>query len=536
MGFNFPNSPAVNDVYQGYRWDGEKWISASAVKDSYVIKSGDTMTGPLVLPGDPTTALQAVTKQYSDLKVAKAGDTMTGDLTIAKSAPQLVLNKTAGASDSVVSGAFNGKLRWLLDLASNASETGSNVGSDFIINRYDDAGGYLATAFSIYRSSGLAAFASSLNVNGVLTSTGNIAAPYAEIGSMSAAGPAFIDLHSSGTGSDYDVRFISYNGSATAGLGDLTIYAGSTNFSNSVRSNAGFFTAANAGIYYEVGNTVRGFWDGGSIQFSHQMRGMSNILAQANMYTGYANAASGTLYFGNNGTKYLQCDGTNYFFGSGGTVYTANINNSNPNYGVISNGTTGGNPYVTNTIQSDPAWATLQIQTIHYPGVWAGWSISCNGASINFRGGATAWKPGGGVWSDNSDARIKNLIGEYESGLDEICALRPVRFTYKGNETYGPPRNISDGELANGKESTGEPTVPYRNSNHYEAAVTEKEFIGLFAQDAEPYMPEIVTRSKGYIDGVEVDDLRDMDQGPLIFALINAVKTLKARVEQLEAA
>jgi hypothetical protein len=52
-----------------------------------VSKSGDTMTGPLVLPADPTTALQASTKQYVDAHVGgggvnKAGDTMTGPLVL----------------------------------------------------------------------------------------------------------------------------------------------------------------------------------------------------------------------------------------------------------------------------------------------------------------------------------------------------------------------------------------------------------------------------------------------------------------------
>jgi hypothetical protein len=42
--------------------------------------TGGTLTGPLVLVADPTSPLQAATKQYSDLRVLKAGDTMTGDL------------------------------------------------------------------------------------------------------------------------------------------------------------------------------------------------------------------------------------------------------------------------------------------------------------------------------------------------------------------------------------------------------------------------------------------------------------------------
>lgn len=51
-----------------------------------VAKTGDSMSGPLVLPADPTLALQAATKQYVDTtataKVAKAGDTMTGLLVL----------------------------------------------------------------------------------------------------------------------------------------------------------------------------------------------------------------------------------------------------------------------------------------------------------------------------------------------------------------------------------------------------------------------------------------------------------------------
>lgn len=36
----------------------------------YVLKAGDTMTGPLVLPGDPTAPLQATDKQYVDASIA----------------------------------------------------------------------------------------------------------------------------------------------------------------------------------------------------------------------------------------------------------------------------------------------------------------------------------------------------------------------------------------------------------------------------------------------------------------------------------
>jgi Collagen triple helix repeat (20 copies) len=59
-----------------------------------VPKSGAVMTGPLGLPADPTTALQAATKQYVDTtaanaaasKVSKSGDAMTGALTFGSQA------------------------------------------------------------------------------------------------------------------------------------------------------------------------------------------------------------------------------------------------------------------------------------------------------------------------------------------------------------------------------------------------------------------------------------------------------------------
>src|SRR5882757_4187486 len=38
----------------------------------YVLKAGDTMTGPLVLPGDPTAPPQAATKDYVDNNIAAA--------------------------------------------------------------------------------------------------------------------------------------------------------------------------------------------------------------------------------------------------------------------------------------------------------------------------------------------------------------------------------------------------------------------------------------------------------------------------------
>ena len=158
--------------------------------------------------------------------------------------------------------------------------------------------------------------------------------------------------------------------------------------------------------------------------------------------------------------------------------------------------------------------------------------FTLNSGGIGITG--NGFKPGGGPWGDSSDTRIKTITGTYDSGLAAILALQPKRFVYKGNDTIDPPANTI--AVMEGVENKTAPTVPYENSPHYGAANDGTEFIGLVAQDAESVMPEVVGTRAGYIDGQPVDDLRTVDQGPLVFALINAVKELSARIEALEAA
>jgi hypothetical protein len=73
-------------------------------------------------------------------------------------------------------------------------------------------------------------------------------------------------------------------------------------------------------------------------------------------------------------------------------------------------------------------------------------------------------------------------------------------------------------------------TFRYTDDTGYD---TKPQHIGLIAQEAEKIMPEMVSTQKGTIDGRQVDDLRSMDTTPLIFALVNAVKELKAEVDDL---
>ena len=65
------------------KWDLVGDTASSSAISGKVDKAGDTMTGPLILDADPTTALGAATKQYADLMLPLTGGTLTGALTLA---------------------------------------------------------------------------------------------------------------------------------------------------------------------------------------------------------------------------------------------------------------------------------------------------------------------------------------------------------------------------------------------------------------------------------------------------------------------
>jgi hypothetical protein len=127
-----------------------------------------------------------------------------------------------------------------------------------------------------------------------------------------------------------------------------------------------------------------------------------------------------------------------------------------------------------------------------------------------------AYKPSGGVWATGSDARIKDVHGDYNAGLEAVCALRPRRFSYLGNDQPVPAEGAEPGQ-----------------SPH--AGVVGREYVGLVAQEAEIPMPEMVSVRPGLIDGERVDDLRSLDASALIYALCNAVRDLAGQVEALSA-
>jgi hypothetical protein len=68
--------------------------------------------------------------------------------------PVLNLNKPASGQFATIFGQMNGLNRWAIGLGDATAETGSNTGSNFIINAYTDAGAFLAQPFQILRYDG----------------------------------------------------------------------------------------------------------------------------------------------------------------------------------------------------------------------------------------------------------------------------------------------------------------------------------------------------------------------------------------------
>ena len=172
----------------------------------------------------------------------------------------------------------------------------------------------------------------------------------------------------------------------------------------------------------------------------------------------------------------------------GGTISNA-ADTSTPNITLKANGTSD----FRNRMEIYRETDTSNLPLMHMYSDVGGTKSS----AFVFKAGGQAEKPGGGSWSATSDARAKEDVTDYSSGLDELKKLTPRSYRYIGNPIT---------------------------------------YIGLVAQEAEGAMPELVTKGEGTLpDGTEVDDFRTLDQTPLTFALINAVKEMATRIEALEA-
>jgi hypothetical protein len=116
----------------------------------------------------------------------------------------------------------------------------------------------------------------------------------------------------------------------------------------------------------------------------------------------------------------------------------------------------------------------------------------------------SAAKPTSSAWTVVSDERVKTNIRPYETGLQELLQIEPKLFDYNGKAGFD---------------------------------ATTKNNIGVIAQDIKDIMPETVKKYNAKLNEEDEEDteLYNFDSHALTFALINSVKELNAKIENLEA-
>jgi len=104
-------------------------------------------------------------------------------------------------------------------------------------------------------------------------------------------------------------------------------------------------------------------------------------------------------------------------------------------------------------------------------------------------------KIGGGSWLSFSDERLKNIKGQFSTGLKAVMQLQPIRYEYQKQNALGLPSN--------------------------------GEHIGFGAQSLRKVIPEAVTQnSNGYLM---------VNNDPVIWTMLNAIKEQQQEIVQLKA-
>lgn len=102
---------------------------------------------------------------FDAVNVALLTPTFTGNAAISKDTPVFKLNATASGQTAEIVYTTGNLGRWRINKTSDA-ELGAHTGSNFEINRYSDAGGYLGTVFYASRITGIVAIGTRTLVSG----------------------------------------------------------------------------------------------------------------------------------------------------------------------------------------------------------------------------------------------------------------------------------------------------------------------------------------------------------------------------------
>ena len=115
--------------------------------------------------------------------------------------------------------------------------------------------------------------------------------------------------------------------------------------------------------------------------------------------------------------------------------------------------------------------------------------IGTTSPGFTLEGNGQAAKPSEGSWSNASDARLKDVGESFTRGLEAQERLAPIHYRYSSNNPLGLP--------------------------------SDREYVGLIAQDLQATVPEAIeSNATGYLH---------VNNDPIFWAMLNGIKELRGR-------
>lgn len=314
------------------------------------------------------------------------------------------------------------------------AESGGNAGSDWFLARCNDAGAFLNAPITCRRADGFL----SLNNAGAYTAGygvtigGGLSIPS---GNVLAGG-----------------TIIAANGSAAA---PSIAFSGGTNYGFSIGSARVNYSAAGVISSYLAQNV---FWQNARVQVNvagtspqleiHKTGAAAFSLGvdsdnKCNIFrTGGAGDITGVLLtLPENSSGVGAMNGAQFQFVSGNNFdLLTNIANTAPGASSIWSMTAGGTmrSRLYQQIQAGGGATFIFVSEFPSAGAFAA-TIANNGVITGYNGNCA--KPGGGMWADSSDGRLKRDVAGWGMGMDALRALQVKKFKYdtrlgRGDEEY----------------------------------------------------------------------------------------------------
>ena len=540
---NFPDAPTLNQIFTSgatrWRWDSVKWLVDGAASMAYAPLASPVFTGdpqaptPATTDNDTSIATTAYVKSQAyattaevstadNLRVLKAGDTVTGNLIVNPGnvgiggVPDvnMKLHVSTGTTTSVgvQVTSTNATLQFWREptftvgaAAIGLNQPGVGLTNDMVFSSFVPASGWFERMRITQAGNvgiGTTAPSSKLTLAGVSSPA------------TDALGGAGIFHISTGTGVTTDESLFmgvhdgdySWIQAVKAGVATRTLAL------NPNGGNVGIGTSAPVGKLTVSTNTGISQPSGSQLLISGSDSGSSSATIDA--YSGATTSTSAFFMRTAKGTSAaptaLQLNdrlGTILGMGwvgpagysTGAIIAFRAVENFTP----ASNGTEI--EFATTAIGSNTPVERMRIADSGNVGIGTtapGSLLTVNGACANVSG----------AWTTISDASVKQDVQPYTRGLDAIVALNPVQFRYRAGAPLGIDTD-EDGEPVKGPS---------------------RQLFGLIADDVAAIVPEIVGSITAKVGDKESVELSTLEPGNLVYAVINSLKEVAARLDHLE--